>query len=330
MRRRRFLAISGAVLSEAAGARPALGLVRRARGPDGPYLDAHAHVQSPRVADIAEQLMKKRVIEPVTGADLVRRMDAGGTRRALVLSTAYLAATDAGPRDVSPDEERRQVEQENDFAAQECGRFADRLVPFLSVNPKRSWAVDEIDRCVDRLGMKGLKLLFWNSMVDTRQPEQLGQVRKVFERAADRGLPIVAHIFVGAVEGYGPDDTERFVTELVKPVPTLRISVAHLAGAGGFAARTQACFERFTALCGDGTPLAARVWTDMAATIFRKTPVAARQRMGELVKQFGVERTLFGTDGFEGYAAEVREVWPLGADDWARFAANQGAGLLGG
>jgi predicted TIM-barrel fold metal-dependent hydrolase len=238
-------------------------------------------------------------------------------------------ATDAIPRDVPPDEERRQVEEENDFAAAECARNPERLVPFLSLNPKRDWAVEEIDRCVTRLGMKGLKLHLWNSLVDTRQPDQLARVRRVLERAAERGIPVAAHIFVGAVERYGPDDTERFVRELVEPVPGLRISVAHLAGAGGFGPPTEACFERLVAVAGPGTPLASRVWTDMAATIFERTPEPARRRTGELAKQWGVDRLLWGSDGFETYMKEARAAWPLTADDWAVVSSNRGTGLLG-
>src|SRR5688572_24389532 len=205
MKRRHFLATSVAGLSGGTVVRPSIRFGSRSRLPDVPYLDAHGHVNSPRVADLAEQMMKKRVIEPVVGAELVRRMDAAGIRKSMVLSTAYLMATDAMKRDVPPEEERRQVEEENNFAAAECARFPDRLVPFLSVNPKRSWAADEIDRCVSQLGMKGLKLHFWNSLVDIRQPEQMAQVRRVFERAAERRIPVAAHIYVGAVENYGPD-----------------------------------------------------------------------------------------------------------------------------
>ena len=121
-----------------------------------------------------------------------------------------------------------------------------RLVPFLSLNPKRGYAVEEVDRCVEQK-MRGLKLHLWNSLVDTRQAADLAAVRRVVERAAHHRLPVVAHILVGAVPNYGPDDTERFVREIIMPFDTLQISLAHLAGAGGFGAREQACFERLIA-----------------------------------------------------------------------------------
>lgn len=225
------------------------------------------------------------------GAALIRRLDADGVRRAFVLSTAYLMAADAYGTRTAEAAEYARVKAENDFTAAECARYPERLVPFLSVNPKRGYAVEEIDRCVEQK-MRGLKLHLWNSLVDTRQTADLAALRRVVERAAHHRLAVVAHIFVGAVPNYGPDDTERFAREIIMPLDTLQISIVHLAGAGGFGARAQACFEQLIAVCGPDTPYASRVWTDMAATltattaaiVSTTTAVDQASRLGELLR----------------------------------------------
>ena len=194
---------------------------------------------------------------------------------------------------------------------------------------ERGYAVEEVDRCVEKK-MRGLKLHLWNSLVDTRQATDLAALKRVVERAAHHRLAVVAHIFVGAVPNYGPDDTERFVREIVMPFDTLQISLAHLAGAGGFAAREQACFERLITVCGPDTPYASRVWTDMAATLIATTPPDEARRLGELLPRWGLHRVLWGSDNLDGALALTRGAWPLDATAWRPIAEQRGAALVAG
>jgi len=293
-----------------------------------PYLDAHAHSASGLLlAYRAVAGAPTRRESPTDGAVLIRRMDAEGVRRAFVLSTAYQMAADAYGTRTSETAESARVRFDNDFTAAECERNPARLVPFLSLNPKRGYAVEEVDRCVEQK-MRGLKLHLWNSLVDTRQAADLASVRRVVERAAHHRLPVVAHILVGAVPNYGPDDTERFVREIIMPFDTLQISVAHLAGAGGFGIQQQACFERLIALCGPDTPYASRVWTDMAAVLTATTPADEARRLAELLPRWGLHRVLWGSDNIDGALALTRTQWPLDATAWQAIADQRGTALV--
>jgi predicted TIM-barrel fold metal-dependent hydrolase len=306
----------------------ARGLRGRAPTLAPPYLDAHAHSASPVLrAYRAATGGPKGHDSPADGAALIRRMDADGVRRAFVLSTAYEMAADAYGTRTSEAAEFARVRLENDFTAAECARYPDRLVPFLSVNPKRGYAVEEVERCVEQK-MRGLKLHLWNSLVDTRQAADLAALRRVVERAAHHRLAIVSHILVGAVPNYGPDDTERFVREIIMPFDTLQISFAHLAGAGGFGIQQQACFQRLIALCGPDTPYASRVWTDMAAVLTATTPADEARRLGELLPQWGLHRVLWGSDNIDGALALTRTQWPLDAIPWQAIADQRGTALV--
>ena len=325
MDRRDFLDVSARLAVAGALSRH---LARVAELPS-PFLDAHVHPTSPALlayrASTSGRGAAQPAGRPATGATLVESMDADGVHRAYALSTAYQMAADVNRTGtLSESEERARVALENDFAAAECARFPDRLVPFLSVNPKRTYANEEIDRCVEVNKMRGLKLHLWNSLVDTRKDADLSALVRVVSHAAQRGLPVVAHIFVGAVPNYGGDDTERFVREVIAPVSTLKISIAHLAGAGGFAAPQQQCFERLIALCGPRTALAARVWTDMAAIILPRTSAADVGRFADLVPQWGYDRLFWGSDSIAGALAAARDRWPLGEAPWRTVASDRG------
>ena len=293
-----------------------------------PYLDAHAHLASAALAAYhAGAGVAVGQVGTMDGAALIRRLDNDGVRRAFVLSTAYLMAADAYGTRTAEAAEHARVKAENDFMAAECARYPERLVPFLSVNPKRGYAVEEVDRCVEQK-MRGLKLHLWNSLVDIRQAADLAALRRVMERAAHHRLPVVAHIAVGAVPNYGPDDTERFAREIIMPLDTLQISIAHLAGAGGFGARAQACFERLIAVCGPDTPYASRVWTDMAATLNATTTPDQASRLGELLRRWGLHRVLWGSDNVDGTLERTLTLWPLDATAWRPIAEQRGASLV--
>src|SRR5688572_5990121 len=304
-----------------------------------PCLDAHAHLASAALAAYhAEAGVTVGQVGRMDGAALIRRLDADGVRRAFVLSTAYLMAADAYGTRTAEAAEYARVKAENDFTAAECARYPERLVPFLSLNPRRGYAVEEVDRCVERK-MRGLKLHLWNSLVDIRQAADLAALRRVVERAAHHRLAVVAHVAVGAVPNYGPDDTERFAREIIMPLDTLQISIAHLAGAGGFGARAQACFERLIAVCGPDTPYASRVWTDMAATLTANTPTKKEllsfepdqaSRLGELLRRWGLHRVLWGSDNIDGSLEQTRSLWPLDATAWHPIAEQRGAALVAG
>ena len=309
-----------------------LGAARRRREHShilaAPHLDAHAHSASALLLAYRALSGGPRGREsPTDGAALLRRMDADGVRRAFVLSTAYQMAADAYGTRTTETAEYARVRLENDFTAAECARNPLRLVPFLSLNPKRGYAVEEIDRCVEQK-MRGLKLHLWNSLVDTRQAADLTTVRRVVERAAHHRLPVVAHILVGAVPNYGPDDTERFVREIILPLDTLQISLAHLTGAGGFGIQQQACFERLIALCGPDTPYGARVWTDMAAVLTATTSADDARRLGELLPRWGLHRVLWGSDNIDDALALTRSQWPLDTTAWQAIADQRGMALV--
>ncbi len=340
--------LSGAAAGSTAGLAPSRRSLSRATPLDGdpgvaaqfppPRLDAHAHVNSVNTAERVNRLTGAGTLEPLAGADLVERMGADGIERALVLSTAYLSAMDAVEEARLPEaEERAAVELENDFCAAECARFPERLIPFCSVNPKRPWAREEVDRCVDLHGMRGVKFHFWNSVVDLRGRQSLDALAVLFGHLADRGLPAVIHVFNGSVSDFGPDDVERFLVEVVRPHPGLRVSFAHAGGAGGLHPRIAQIFRRLTEVAPLDSDLGRRLWIDISAVMFTSrfktippTAEASRALMGELLSAWGAERTLWGSDTIPDYVSQTEGVWPLSDAEWAIVAAHDGARFLGG
>src|SRR5215217_4249153 len=138
MKRREFLQVMTQLgLSAAIPVRR----TRRGEGLSAPRLDAHAHVFSRSLVARTRALIADpdiaAAVRALDGTYVIEELDKTGVERALVLSTAYVNATDVpalGAHKRSPDEHGL-VRQDNDFTAAEAAKAPRRLIPFASVNP---------------------------------------------------------------------------------------------------------------------------------------------------------------------------------------------------
>jgi predicted TIM-barrel fold metal-dependent hydrolase len=270
-----------------------------------PFADYHMHLTS---AEVAAKMIEKLGDEilmgyrpSLHGADeIISVLDRNNTQKAFALSNAYQWAMDE--LQIPPQEEYEQVRFENDFTARECAKYPDRLYSFLSINPRRDYAIEEIDRCVKDLGLKGLKLHFTNSNVDLRDPEHLAKLQKVLAHADELGLPVLIH-FLSRNPEFGYGDATILMDEIVSQHPGLKVSMAHL-GCGGFYDKTIDVLTGFidwfeahpdfprenfvmdiAAVISDGSkPLTLPITEEQAQTVTA------------LIRRWGVERTLFATD----------------------------------
>ena len=192
-------------------------------------IDYHQHLLSPSAAKLGSSLPK-----PFTARDLISLLDAAGVRRALVLSLAYQYGN---PNKAPVPDEYEQVQRENDWTASQVAEYPDRLRAFCGVDPLKSYAISEIERCAkDPYLHYGLKLHFGNSDVDMDNPSHVAQLRRVFRAADKHGMAIVVHMRSSVTRNrpYGAKEARTFLNEVLPSAPHVPIQIAHLAGAGGF------------------------------------------------------------------------------------------------
>jgi predicted TIM-barrel fold metal-dependent hydrolase len=247
------------------------------RGADGAW----------RIAAETPTLNGERRFNPVTAADLIAQLEAGGLRKAVVLSLAYWFGS---PRFNLPDEYAR-VRAENDWTARQVAQFADRLVAFCSFSPIKEYAIRELNRCASEVKMRGLKLHFGSSRVDLLNPEHLTKVRAVFAEANRLRMPIVVHAR-GPV--YGRAQALTMLNELLPLTPDITVQIAHLWGGATFSAEA---LEVFADAVSARDPRMKNVYfdlTDLMAAITDSDDdlrtVAAR------IRQIGLGRMLWGSD----------------------------------
>ncbi len=190
-------------------------------------VDVHTHTPTHRAAVPPEEEVVNTVWRPdrpvratCTWGDYLEAM--APVDRAIVFSIAYGPGQLASP----PGERGRGPEGNvNDRTAELVRSHPQKLIGFLSVDPLAAGALQEIDRGVHDLDLRGIKLGPNYQNFDPLCPE----ARAVYARAEGLGLPILFH------QGTSPirDAPLRFahplmMDEIAMAHPDLRIVMAHM------------------------------------------------------------------------------------------------------
>jgi predicted TIM-barrel fold metal-dependent hydrolase len=271
-------------------------------GVQPPLVDHHQHLYS------VETTRSSR-IEPLDAANLIAYLDAAGIRRAAVLSVAYQFGNPNRP----VIDEYGQVRAENDWTSRQIARFPDRLRGLCGVNPLKDYALPELDRCAgDPFLRAGLKLHFGNSDVDLDNTEHVLRLRRVFRAANDRGMAIVVHMrpSVTKQRPYGRKQAQTFLDELLPAAPDIPIQIAHLTGAGTYdEPSTDEALSVFIEAITHGDSRMTHVYFDVSGIAGYGKWTDKADRIVERIRQIGVQRIVFGSDGARGGGLAPSDAW---------------------
>ena len=274
---------------------PASILLAALPGQSQPSVDHHQHLLSPTAVKLGS------LSKPLTARDLISLLDAAGVRRALVLSLAYQYGN---PNKPPVPDEYAQVQRENDWTARQVAQYPDRLRAFCGVNPLKSYAVSEIERCAKHPYLHyGLKLHFGNSDADIDDPRQVVQLRRVFRAADEHGMAIVIHMRSSVTRNrpYGAKEATAFLKEVLPSAPHVPIQIAHLAGAGGFDdPSVDSALSVFIDAIARQDARMANVYFDICGVVGIGRWNEKKALIVERIRQIGISRILWGSDGAFG------------------------------
>jgi predicted TIM-barrel fold metal-dependent hydrolase len=139
----------------------------------------------------------------LSAEDLIKQMDAAKIDMAVVFSINVAGKVD------------------NDYVAKSVKKYPNRLIGFALVDPQ--WgddAVNELKRCVTKLGMKGLKL---HPDITGYAIDNHALTDPIFEICTKYKLPIVSH-----AGGDNPRTMPLQFEEMAKTFPDVKIMMAHM------------------------------------------------------------------------------------------------------
>ena len=288
-----------------------------------PQIDYHQHLFNPEITKLAKG------VDPVEAGDLIALMDKAGIRRALVLSIAYQYSN---PNKAPFEDEYERVRAENDWTSRQVAMFPERLRGFCSVNPLKDYAMAEIERCAKDPQLHfGLKLHFGNSDVDLDNPQHVEKVREVFRAATGHGMAIVVHMrsSVTKKRPYGAKEARVFLNEILPEAKGIAVQIAHLSGAGGYDdASVDEALMVFVAAIAQHDPRLTKVYFDVSGVAGYGEWEKKTEAIAVRIRQLGVERVLFGSDGFGGGNLAPQDAWaafrrlPLSEEEFRTIATN--------
>jgi len=245
----------------------------RERIPEGlKIFDAHVHIG----ADLDGRTM--------TADGVLRRMEAAGVDRSIVF-----ALNDPNARD--------DYSGPNDAVWRAYEEHPDLLVPFFRLNPHHDYD-GEFARCVDR-GFQGMKLHPLSQRFELDDPRAV----RLFEMAAEAGVPVLIHA------GYG---MQRIVGPLLPTVERLGEGLRLILG---HAAMVE-------------IPLAASAFAPYENVLFETSVVRARD-LYVLFKLVDSRRVCYGSDLPYGDLPSTLH-GAVAAADLAGLSQDELAGVLSG
>lgn len=269
-------------------------------------IDCHAHMPllkfggplAPRFAQTPDSAPAdaRELAEAVRSEDFdaiaafrVREMDRGAVAMTVVMPIDFGAAA------------ATQHWAETEAVAAACRKHADRLVPYLGLDPRRSNALEVLQRAVTELGMKGVKIHpLAGFAIDDRDA-----MYAFYRKCAELNVPVLGHC--RPLGNPARDDLarpERY-GKVAADFPGLRIALGHLGG-GPWAEEAIRVVEQRPNAYGDLSTWQSFVEQerDQAARLLRRAMDGPAR-----------ERVVFGTD------------WPTQRDRDAAFLAALRQGL---
>jgi uncharacterized protein len=272
-----------------------------------PMTTYHQHLLSPVVAELWSSPSGPHYTS-INADKLIEQLDAGGIRRAVVLSVAY---TFGDPRRQMTDEYAL-VRAENDWTAAEAKRYPLRLIAFCAFNPLRSYALEEMSRCRDELHIRGIKLHLGNSGVSLRNPEHLTRLAEVFRKASALGLAVVVHMKTRSqvTPDYGRPDAENFLDKVISQAPDIPIQIAHMGGSGpGYPSFADEVMAVFAQAIAAGDPRTRNLLFDITTVVTMQSSPKDTELLAGRIRQVGPQRVLFGADLSIGGNLPPAESW---------------------
>jgi len=171
-------------------------------------IDIHTHLAAPGLQPDADEMLRMRALARHAGIE-----------KAVALGNLIAVG---GPH---PTPEQIHMVNENTLRAMHAQ--PDFFIGFCYMNAANpeDFSLAEIERCVVRGGMRGLK--FWVAVLATDKRHDA-----LLARAQDLGIPILYHAWYKAFDQGSGESTPAQVADLARRFPKVQIVMAHLTGDG--------------------------------------------------------------------------------------------------
>jgi predicted TIM-barrel fold metal-dependent hydrolase len=274
------------------------------------------------VAESGTPLQNSVNVDTITAASLVAHLDEAGITHGVVAGLGYEFAD--GPETPG---ERARLQAENDWTVKQVARFPGRLTAFCGMNPIRTYAIAEMDRCAAMPGVRGMKLYIHNR-VDLTKADDVERLRGFFRAANERRLPLLVHLSIDFSNG--ASHARTFLEQVVPAAPDIPIQIAHMGSGGPYRlGAPDEALKVFADAAAARNPLMKNLYFDVTGSVYGTQTPASLDTLARRMRTIGLTRILFGSDlplfplDPPGAAwAKFRRLIPLTNDELRVVAGN--------
>lgn len=168
----------------------------------------------------------------------------------------------------------------NDYIGQLVKEYPDRFIGFAGIDPQRGrTAITELERCVNQLGLKGVKLYPHEFYPDDPK------FYPFYERVQQLGVPILCHTGSAPAGTYMKYSRPAYMNTIATDFPKITIICAHLGWPWVNEAIGAATF----------TP---NIYLDISywGNWYASSPIDFIRTLGQAKLRCGIEKIVFGSD----------------------------------
>lgn len=242
----------------------------------GHVIDGHTHLCSPK--NWKEVSFCVMMNQPYTGELIVNKIKEANVDQAIALSAAYFF------------KDHKKAKEENDYTAEQVRLYPNKLIGFCSVNASADWAIEEVERCITKLKLKGLKMHFVANNIRLHRPKDNKKIAKIFSKISELkpGFPIL-------VDFYSMNDAETAELErLAMMNPYIKIILAHALVSHHRELAVVALYRKISPL------LLSNIYVDLSGSIIQYSlkgmHPAEKSIYLQNLRLFGMDRVFFGSD----------------------------------
>jgi predicted TIM-barrel fold metal-dependent hydrolase len=244
-------------------------------------IDIHCHIWEKKYVPeellgvlhtIAEQFnFDQKLILDGSPKRLVSEMDDAGIDKAVIFGVdyEYLFKGEISFREY------------NDKVASYINDYPDRLIGFAAIDPRRGKeATRELDRCIEELGFKGVKLWPLTGFYPDNR-----KFYPFYKRVEELGATILCHTGMGPSKTYLKYNRPMYVDTIAVDFPNINIIMAHMGDPWYSEAISVATKNP-------------NVYVDISGLepVFKRAPFVFFQNLLEAKMSCGIEKILFGSD----------------------------------
>jgi predicted TIM-barrel fold metal-dependent hydrolase len=277
------------------------------RSPGG-LVDHHVHLLSP---DLIRDWRKlgvtfSRPDSAYETADALLARPDEAVASVVLVPMGHLYAVPDFARGLGLDAEagRRALRRENEYVASVAARSSTRAVALCSVPALADWALAELARCHDSLGVAGIKLHLASSGVDLRDSVHLARVAAIAAFAARKEIAVLVHLDP-QLRGHDSTHIRAFAERVLGPFPSLTVVIAHLGGSGGYGPWTRTVFRALRRWKRDeeASGTSRRLFFDLSAVVLETesegvpaTTAAEAEMLRDDLRSAPLGEIVFGSD----------------------------------